>query len=393
MTWRFTVRAVAVAGCVLIVLLGACRGTPAPASPDSPGPHRGAAQTLTPREVIAQVLADMTEAVRAGDPVRYLVHVARTDACFTIEQQNWARDLERARPERFRVALADDDADPHTEDDGSLVAPVVFEWQMPGAAPRRVRFDARFVEEDGQWRYAGERWRRLERGGVRVLYPDGLERTAQAVVQALAQVRGPVHDFFGLREDAPLVKRTQEVKLYAFMMHLQQSIYLSYRDPLGGWTEPGESIKMLAGAAPDAGMLRSVLAHEYAHVATFELGPHATRMPWWVLEGVADLAAEPFLRDGRRTQRTVRRWARDGDLMPWDALADFHGDAPAHAAHVYIQGREWVRFITQRHGEAARTRWLSLLAQGHTLDEASRDALGIPFEMLDSQWRDSLLAE
>jgi hypothetical protein len=177
------------------------------------------------------------------------------------------------------------------------------------------------------------------------------------------------------------------------MRHLQQSLYLSYTDPLDGWNEPGESIKLLAHEGTGKDALRALLAHEYGHVATFELGPRATDMPWWVLEGVADLSAQQYSDDWEAVDATVRRWAAKDALVGWERLADFHGEAPQHATHVYVQGHHMLGYISERFGRERRNAWMRAMANGATLDDATRNVLGLAFADLDTQWRQSLAAK
>src|SRR5690606_2758355 len=108
---------------------------------------------------------------------------------------------------------------------------------------------------------------------------------ANHAVRALPEVRERIIPEMGLEDDDELRDRVQHIKIYTSMAHLQFSIYMSYTDPLGGWNEPGESIKILAARDLSRRAVRMLLGHEYGHVASFQYGPQATDMPWWILEG------------------------------------------------------------------------------------------------------------
>jgi hypothetical protein len=125
-------------------------------------------------------------------------------------------------------------------------------------------------------------------------------------------------------------------------------------------------------------------------VATFQLGPKATDMPWWILEGVADLSAQEYAHDWTMVDRMVRGWAASGNLIEWDRLADFHGEATQHSTHVYHQGHHMLGYVSDRFGRSKRNDWMRQMAQGRTLDEATRSALGLSFDDLDRDWRKSL---
>lgn len=359
--------------------------------PEAAAPPAEAAP-LDPALARAQIditLRDMAAAVLAGDAEAYLARVWTGDPHWATEQKNWAADLAHHVPKELSFTLTGDPV----LSDGWAEGEVEVSWTMKGGKPRKVSFDARFAHAEGDgggWLYAGERWDVLERDGVRVLFPRGLDGAAEVVAEVLPEIRAHVHEGFGL-EEADLVTRVQEVKLYETMNHLQQSIYLSYAEPLGGWNEPGEAIKLMASGVRGRRGARSLLAHEYGHVATFEFGPRATHMPWWVLEGVAELASEAY--SGVDSGQWVRMWARTDALMDWDKLADFRGEAKNHTFHVYRQGHHMVGYVSERFGREGRNTWLRALARGLTLDEASREALGIPFGELDADWRGSLNAD
>ncbi len=336
------------------------------------------------RAGIESLLRDMSAAVIAGDPEAYLRLVWQGEPNWAKEQENWAADLRRLVPRRFEIELKEGDL---TLSDGWAHAEIVWSWSMGAGPLRKLDFPARFAQTDTGWLYAGEVWEVQEGDRVRVLYPEGFHRAAKTVIAELPAVRERVHEGFELTED-DIVDRVQEVKLYGSMDHLQQSIYLSYAEPLGGWNEPGEAIKLLAGQVRARGGARVLLAHEYGHVATFELGEKASAMPWWVLEGVAELSAESV--GGGKPDRVVRMWAQAGDLIEWHRLADFRGEARDHGFNVYKQGQHMLGYISERFGRTARNDWLTRMAQGESLDEATKGALGLSFEDLDREWRESL---
>jgi hypothetical protein len=333
----------------------------------------------------------MSAAAVAGNTEGYLSHVYRGDKEFLKEQTYFANDLHRKPAEQCHLEIGDMELG-----DGTAEGTVTWIWKMPaevdagGASlekkERSVSFKARWIKEAAGWMYAGETWERHGAAGVLVLCDPGLDELAKRTVAAFGEVRGHVEEGFGL-ENAALPKKIQKIKLYGSMRHLQQSICLSYEDGLGGWNEPGESIKLLASADSSLGTLRHLLAHEYGHVATFELGPHANDAPWWVLEGVADLAAEKY---GGTSNAKVQRWAKNGQLAEWADLADFHNFDKKYYRNVYDQGHHMLGYISERWGRAGRIKWLTAMAQGKSIDEATQEAFGMPFAQLDKEWRATL---
>ncbi len=342
---------------------------------------------------IRALLAEMSEAVEAEDIGDYLSHIAPDDVAYLTEQRNWAADLRDHPVHEFELTLSDPGGLVVSEH-GWAVGEVRMRWRLGEFEPRKdVRFRARFTpagHADGVWFYAGEYWTvvRDDRHGApcRAMAPEGLESVALQIVEVLPSVRERVDAMFGITND-----REVQVKVYPTMEHLQASIYLSYEDPLGGWNEPGEAIKLLAGPSLKARNLRRLLAHEYGHVATFVLGERVDDAPWWALEGVAELAADTVAghTSGARA-RMVRGWADKGALKAWDQLDDFRGEAGMYAQWVYVQGWHMLRYITERFGDGARNDWIAMLAAGEDLDIATRRALGVGFDELDTSWRGSL---
>ena len=339
-------------------------------------------------EAIDALLERMEAAVLAGDGASYLACVEQSPPEWAREQENWAKDLTAHRPEAFDLALES----ALTPVERGVRGTLAMAWRLEGGGDRRASFEADFVEGPEGWRYAGEAWATLasEDGQTVVLFlGEDLREPAGRIVEIMPEVRAHVDEGFETSLDHP-----QVVKLYPSMEHLQSSIYLSYTEPLGGWNEPGESIKLLGDPGARARMLRRLLAHEYGHVATFTYGPGAAKMAWWVLEGTAELASERF---GGRYAATgvddlVRAWASAGSLVEWSRMSDFRSTPAQIHTNVYVQGQHMLGYISEHWGRAGRNAWLRAQANGMSLDEATRAHLGVAFEELDAQWREALVA-
>ncbi|MEX2219974.1 MAG: hypothetical protein WD749_14575 [Phycisphaerales bacterium] len=391
---------------VLGLVLGALAvAAPAPVAIAGPVPVVAARQPAPAgpaiREQVGALMREVSAAVAGADQARYLALVSKSDPVFVTEQRAWALDLGRKAPEEFSVRLSDAEEELKPRDDGSVGAAITFTWRMPGGRTRTVSFPARFerAATPGEGRpaylYAGEDWKALEAPGVKVLFAEGGEEAAKIVADVLPEIRSHIHTLFELEGDTDITGRVQEVKLYRSMRHLQHSIYLSYTDGLAGWNEPGESVKLLILRNPRRESLRGLIAHEYGHVASFQMGPKANDMPWWLLEGVAEHAAEKYQRNGNRTRTIVRRWATNDGLVDWAKLADFRGEALEHQGNVYTQGHHMMNYITERFGKTKRNLWMRAMsaAEPKAMDEATREVLGLSFADLDREWRESLKPE
>jgi len=347
-----------------------------------PSPEPTEDERMTAAVGIGETLRRMEAVCLAGDAAGYMENVYEGDGEFLHEQRYFANDLRKKPAHEISLTIGElqlrgDTADTEME----------WTWKMgPDKKPRTVKFRARFIrEEDGRWLYAGEVWNRKVAPGAVVMFDEGLEEQAAGALADFAAIREHVEIGFNLQDKA-LPRKTQKIKLYGSMAHLQQSICLSYENGLGGWNEPNESIKLLVRPGRRSSM-RTVIAHEYGHVATFELGPESNSMPWWVLEGVADLAAEKF---SRRRPVFIEQAARRGTLQKWEDLADFETVPARIQAYVYQQGHHMLGFISERWGKDKRVEWLTAMSNGRSLDDSTREVLGLSFADLDAQWRASL---
>ncbi len=372
----------------------------------------GAAVSADQIALVREMVARMQTAAAAGDAAAYLALVDRVEHEWWHEQQAWAKDIANKTPTAMAITTGDDWS--LTTYDGAAAVEVSLQWRWTPKADDRVAtepkegekagpkqepkerelaFRARFVEREGGLLYAGEAWQTVEREGVIVAFDPGLEKAASAAADAFAKIRGGVESELGL-EGAAISTRTQRIKLYGSMRHLQHSIYPSYVFGLSGWNEPNESIKALARPDATEKSFIGLLAHEYGHVASFELGRKANLMPWWTLEGVAELMVDAHDASlAERSRRQVSAWAADGSLTALAELADFEKVPLKLHGRVYRQGHDMVLFVTERYGRERRNTWLAAMSQGQTIEAASSEVFGMEWPAVEQAWRDAVIVE
>lgn len=341
-------------------------------------------------QAIKETLAAMERAALRADSGAYMALVDTADPVFAEEQRKWARDLRTHPVERVSISIADD-GEVALHSDGA-VAPVVLSWRLPGEdRERSVLFEAAFRPlglPGGVWLFSGRVWEPVATDGARVLIdPDDAEggEMGEHLAGRAAELLASVQADLGER-----LASEPTIKIYPDMQSLQASISLSYTDSLGGWNEPGESIKLLSRAGFAGPALEATVAHELGHAVSFEYGQAVITAPWWSLEGIAEVAADPF-REGVRTD-AARGLARDGLLVDFSRLADFRGGAMQYGRQVYVQGHSMVSYIGERFGDGARNDWFRAMGAGRSLEEATRAVLGVGFDQLDRDWRASLTA-
>ena len=342
-------------------------------------------------EQLSLTLDSMSAAAIAGDAEAYLEHVATDEPEFLVEQRAWAKDIERIAPDLLTYEIT---SEPTIGDDGEATAMVRVTWNTPNwqGDDRELNIRVRFVEEDGVWKFGGRDWLERDAEGLRVLHANGAGFLAREAAKFWPEVKAHVEEGFETTLDHP-----QVVKLYPSMRELQFSIFPAYAEPLGGWNEPGESIKMLGRQTSPEGF-KTVLAHEYGHALTFAMGgpdieiaiERAHAMPWWLLEGTAELASSEYNRGIERARRAVAQWHKNGELPEWDEIANFYETDPRKYRYVYTQGMHFAAYIAETYGRSELNRMLRTMMQGATLDAASREVFGLSFDELDRDWEASI---
>jgi hypothetical protein len=360
--------------------------TPPASSAIAPGLAASSAGEAHRTDLLA-LLGSMSARALDADFEGYMRLIDPADDRFVNEQKYWAKDLLKKPAAELTFSLGDEI---RTPSEGVAEVLLTVNWAMKKddgttAKPREVSFDARFTKRSGVWTYSGEAWLRHEAPGVIVFYWPGFEDLAKGVAEVFPDIRAKVEPGFNL-----VIPRAQEVKLYASMKHLQHSICLSYTDGLGGWNEPGEPIKQLAHKGQTGESSKTVLAHEFGHACTFEMGPTANEMPWWALEGVAELSAEVYSNSRDSNDKAVRKMAKDGKIPEWKDLTTFGEVSAANYGKVYTLGHHMLGFISERFERKGRVAWLHAMANGKTLDEATRSALGMSFAELDAEWQHAI---
>ena len=344
---------------------------------------------------VNQLLSAMESAIAVADTGAYMALVDMSDPVFATEQRAWITDLQSHPVDDVEVSLAWSEP-VRLQSDGSAIAPIEITWHIEGEElDRHFAYQALFEPmgaSNGQWVFAGRAWDIFDNStpGVRV-YADGAhEDLAHLCADRVEHLRDTIAENMGF-DYADTEPKEVVVKVYPDMSSLQASIYLSYTDSLSGWNEPGESIKILGRENYTTQRLDPLLAHEIGHAVSFEFGSEINLAPWWTLEGIAEVAAGLFRDSWASKNKSIVHLAKKDDLRDWALLADFRGEANNHARHVYLQGWSMIDYIDRTHTIKVRNAWFAQLATGSTLDEASKAALGISFETLNTNWHQSLL--
>ena len=79
---------------------------------------------------VRQVVETMQSAIDRQDPGAYMAMIDPSDPVLITEHRAWFADLDVSPVDDLRVEL-DAQAQVVLDDDGSVIAPLVFSWQVP----------------------------------------------------------------------------------------------------------------------------------------------------------------------------------------------------------------------------------------------------------------------
>ncbi|MEQ9206157.1 MAG: hypothetical protein RLN78_02195 [Phycisphaerales bacterium] len=347
---------------------------------------------MSPQERVAESIHAMESAIIAGDLGAYMAQIDPEDVYFVHEQRAWVNDLARNPVSEFQIEPLEDLIVGITG--RAAMMKVRMHWTLSAdEVERSIEMNAIFYpmgdEPDGPWRFAGRGWEIQldDETGIRVKADRKHQELASDVMMIAPEIAAQIEKDLDRTLSTPL-----SVKIYATMQSLQFSIAPGYLDPLSGWNEPGESIKILGRDSMSADRVSTLLAHEIGHAVSFEFGKDIIDAPWWSLEGIAELMTDRY-RSTPPEDRIVgiaKQVAR-GDRRSWDQLSDFKGEALNHTMYVYSQGWSMVRYITERYGSAARNEWFDAMGRGMDVHEATQLVFNISFADLDRAWEQEMI--
>ena len=340
------------------------------------------AQTTDFEDEIEALVADMQEAVLAQDAERYLSYVDLSDAVFAREHSNWAYEwAEEDFLTDFELSISNLEL---AEDDEELaIADMRLRWEstLPEQTGLTARYAVQFIynADDERWLYAGEYWVSTVTDDFIVHAPIGFEAEVDDLVLILPEVYDSVTTAY---EYIP--QNAMEIKVYADSASLGATTLLSL--PLiGGWNEPGESLKIVGG---NPSYMPAIVAHEFTHFLTFDqAGTANPMMPWWLNEGIAEYLSRSFVPDydpdaldGR--VMAIQGLDADGGLVAWELMRVFEETPVELWGYVYPQGYTFVVFMSETYGREVRNEWLHLMID-LSLEDATEAVFDMPFDALN----------
>jgi len=255
--------------------------------------------------------------------------------------------------------------------------------EISGGDSSAVAYDAHFVREDEEWRYADSVWHELANEDLILKYQSDDMAWAEHILAQTERVYDQVTADLGAFPALP-----QEIKLYGNEETFRASIGPSLPQRTKLWTAEGASIKLWLDSRSDDRLLASI-AQGLTHKLMLAQGVETD----WVREGVAAYQSD-------RLQPLGAHWgsAQRGHVLreaivqrrdlDWKDLSSLNDLSEEEAEVARAQAWSLVTTIVREHGLSGLRRFVDEVARAYDLPSNLRAALGTDPETFLMRWRE-----
>lgn len=256
---------------------------------------------------------------------------------------------------------------------------ISFRWVLRDAAGSEL------TTEPQEFVYHDERfpWRELQDRNVIVYWYRGDEAFGEELLSSATRTLDRLQTQIG-------AQLTQPVRIYVYANNadMRSALQSNAVEWIGGAAWPGYGVIVGPIAPGDRAELARLIPHELSHQVLHQAteNPYGG-VPVWFDEGLAVHNQEQ--RD-IGWDEMVAEAAREGRLIPLEALeASFPAD-PEQALLSYAQSRDVVEHIIAVYGEAKLAELTAAFASATPVAEALPAVLGLTVDELDAEWRATL---
>jgi hypothetical protein len=365
-----------------------------------PSPRAGeppAATVAWLRTRLDEVLAAQAVALLRGDEAGYL---RRVDGAATAVATREYANLRALGLGRWEPGVFDG---PTRQADGTWRATVRVDYCF-GAADcptLPIRFVTTWADRPGGVELVGLETSPAVDGGPRPWESDALstEAGSRVLVAASADLRGALPSVVAEADAAAAVADRYAIGgtparyVVFYAGETQWKRWYGGRRPLwtGGYATPSGFPRLgvvVNASAPGRTLLDDLLRHELTHAASMPGDPEHDDDVWWLIEGLAELAANggtPVARyEGLpEVANAVRRTGWNGPLSAVHVARDA---SQAEVSAAYGVGFLAVRHLAERFGERDLLAfYAAVVVDREPVDKASRRAFGTPWSALHDE--------
>jgi hypothetical protein len=207
-------------------------------------------------------------------------------------------------------------------------------------------------------------------------FGDALMDTSQRALSALQAEIGAT------------LEQPVRVYVYASGQDMRSALQSNEVEWVGGQAWPGLGVIIAAIEPDNLAEVQRIVPHELSHQVLSQAtdNPYGG-VPLWFDEGLAVRSQETRDSD---FDSLIDRAAREGRLIPLQALASSFPADPAQARLSYAQSRDVVEYIIGAYGAAAVQDLVAAFGTAVPVDTALQTALGRSVDELDAEWRATL---
>lgn len=238
-----------------------------------------------------------------------------------------------------------------------------------------------FLYEDNRFE-----WQKLEQNGFQAAWLEGGLEFGQSILNVVQTSWESVQRYLPANPPVPL-----RVYVYSRAADLQSALQLTNTPWVAGHASPDLGVLLVSiPTGPDqrAEMERQI-PHELMHIVEYQLaGPAYTRMPTWLVEGLASIAE---LYPNQDYERIMQSAIREDRLLP---LVGLCGEFPrdlSGAILAYAQSASFVRFLHRNFGSSGISSLISQYKDGYGCEEGVREAFNETLIQLETRWKEEAL--
>lgn len=241
--------------------------------------------------------------------------------------------------------------------------------------------ESNFLYEDNRFE-----WRKLEEKGFEAAWLEGELDFGQSILNVIQTSWASVQIYLPAEPPMPL-----RVYIYPRAADLQSALQLASTPWIAGHASPDLGVVLVSiPSGPDqrAEMERQI-PHELMHIVEYQLaGPAYSRLPTWLIEGLATIAE---LYPNQDYERVMQSAMREDRLLPMVGLCGEFPRDLSGAILAYAQSASFLRFLHKNFGSSGLANLIAQYRDGYGCEEGVRAAFNETLVQLEARWKQEYL--